>query len=180
MRFLDDFFPALVFFVVYKMFDIYWATFALIVGCGVQVLYMQLRYKKVQPIYWISFLLILVFGGATIMFRDPRFLEWKVSIINWVMGLAFLMSHLFKRTLIELLIQSKQQPSLPLLILRKLNFIWALFFLFLGTLNLYIAYHYSTSTWVNFKVFGIFGLTILFIIFQTIYLLILVKKNLHK
>ena len=176
MRFLDDFFPALVFFISYKFYGIYWATFALIIASALQVLYMQLRYKKVQPIYWISFLLILVFGGATILFRDARFLQWKVSIINWLMGAAFLLSHLFKRTLIELLISANQKVPLPLIILRKLNFIWGIFFLFLGTLNIYIAYHYTMSTWVDFKDFGIFGLTILFVVLQTIYLMYLMKK----
>ncbi len=176
MRFLDDFFPALLFFIVYKFYGIYWGTFALIIASGIQVLYMQLRYKKVQPIYWISFLLILIFGGATILFRDPKFLQWKVSIINWLMGCAFLLSHLFKRTLIELLISRNQPVPLPFIILRKLNFIWAMFFLFLGTLNIYIAYHFSMDLWVDFKVFGIFGLTILFIILQTAYLMYLMKK----
>lgn len=176
MRFLDDFFPALIFFIAYKIYGIYWGTFALIIGSGLQVLYMQLRYKKVQPIYWISFLLILIFGGATILFRDARFLQWKVSIINWVMGAAFLLSHFFKRTLIELLISAKQKVPLPLVVLRKLNFVWALFFLFLGTLNIYIAYHYSMNAWVDFKVFGIFGLTILFVVLQTVYLMFLMKK----
>ncbi len=176
MRFLDDFFPALLFFIAYKLYGIYWGTFVLIVACGVQVLYMQLRYKKVQPIYWISFILVLVFGGATIFFRDPKFLQWKVSIINWVMGGAFLLSHFFKRTLIELLMTRNQPIPLPLIIMRKLNFIWAIFFLFLGTLNLYVAYHYSMTAWVDFKVFGMFGLTLLFIVLQTVYLMYLIKK----
>lgn len=180
MRFLDDFLPFLFFFITYHLFGIYWATFVLIVGCGLQILYMQFRDKKVQPIYWISFWLVLIFGGATILFRDPRFLQWKVSIINWLMGSAFLLSHFLRRTLIEILIQSKQKVTLPLLILRKLNGMWGAFFLFLGTVNIYIAYHCSMNTWVNFKVFGVFGLTILFLILQTLYLMHSLKKNLRK
>lgn len=176
MRFLDDFFPAIIFFIIYKLYGIYWGTFSLIIASALQVVYMQIRYKKVQAIYWFSFLLILIFGGATILFRDPLFLQWKVSIINWLMGVAFLFSHFFRRTLIELLITAKQEVPLPLMILRKLNFIWAIFFLFLGTINIYVAYHYSMDAWVDFKVFGIFGLTILFIVFQTLYLMYLVKK----
>lgn len=177
MRFFNDFFPAILFFIVYKIYGIYWGTFTLIIASAVQVGYMQMRYKRVEPIYWISFFLILIFGGATILLHDPKFLQWKVSIINWLMGAAFLISHAFKRTLIELLMSRKQAVPLPLLILRKLNFIWGVFFLFLGSLNIYIAYHFSMNAWVDFKVFGIFGLTILFVIFQTIYLMYLIKKT---
>lgn len=179
MRLFDDFLPALIFLIVYKLSNIYWGTFALIVASALQVIYMQIRYKKVQPVYWFSFWLILIFGTATILFRDPRFLQWKVSIISWIMGASFLISYLFKRTLIEMIFASNMAVPIPLLILRRLNFIWALFFLFLGTLNIYIAYHCSLNTWVNFKVFGIFGLTIAFVILQTLYLMYLIK-NLNK
>lgn len=176
MRIVDDLFPALAFFIVYKIAGIYWGTFTLIVASALQILYMQLRYRQVKPLYWISFILILVFGGATILLRDPLFLQWKVSIINWLMGTAFLLSHFFKRCLLELFVSSTEQDRFPKGALRKLNFIWAAYFLFLGTLNIYVAYHYSMDTWVNFKVFGLFGLTILFVIVQSAYLFHLIKK----
>ncbi len=177
MRILDDFLPALLFFIVYKIWGIYWGTFALIVASALQILYFQLRDKHVKPMYWITFVIILLFGGATILFHDAMFLKWKVSIVNWAMGVAFLGSHLFKRCLLEIFVAQPEQHRFPTGALRKLNFIWALFFLVIGTLNIYIAYHYSTSVWVDFKVFGLFGLTILFLLLQSLYLVYLMKRR---
>lgn len=177
MRLLDDFFPAIAFFIVYKISGIYWGTFALILASALQILYFQMRDKHVKPMYWITFVIILLFGGATILFHDAMFLKWKVSIVNWSMGLAFLGSHFFKRSLLEIFVAQPEQQRFPEGALRKLNFIWGAFFLFIGTLNIYIAYHYSTDVWVDFKVFGLFGLTILFLILQSAYLIYLMKRG---
>jgi len=170
MRIFDDFFPALIFFLIYKFYDIYWATFALIVSSAVQLIYFQLKYKKIDTIYWVTFIFLLLFGGATIVLHDPKFLMWKVSIINWVCGVLFLMSHFFRKSLLEMLIKSHDREKFPAGSLKKINFMWGCFFLFLGTLNIFIAYHYSTTVWVDFKVFGILGLTLIFIILQAFYL----------
>lgn len=170
MRFLDDFFPALAFFIAYKFYGIYWGTFVLIVGCALQIIYFKFKYKKVEAIYWITFFGVLVFGGATILFRDPKFLMWKVSLANWLFGLAFLGSHFLQRSLLEIFLKEENVRQFPTGVVRKLNLMWGWFFLFVGTLNIYIAYHCTLNTWVNFKVFGIFGLTIVFIIIQGFYL----------
>jgi intracellular septation protein len=170
MRFLDDFFPALVFFIVYKIYGIYWGTFALIIGCAVQLIYLQVKYKKIETLYWITFFAILIFGGATIIFRDPKFLMWKVSLANWLFGTAFLGSHFFKKSLLEVFLKADDLKKFPPGVIRSLNHMWGWFFMLLGTLNIYIAYHYSLNTWVNFKVFGILGITLVFIIIQGVYL----------
>jgi intracellular septation protein len=177
MQFFNDLFPVIAFFIVYKVWGSYWGTFALIVASAIQLILMQIKQGFVKPMYWVSFLLILIFGGLTIFFRDPMFLKWKVSIINWLMGAAFLVSHFFKRTVLEIFVKQTDSTPLPVDVLRRINSLWGYFFLFLGTLNLYIAYHYSTNTWVNFKVFGIFGLTIIFVVLQTFYLLHLIKPR---
>lgn len=170
MRFLDDFFPALAFFIVYKFYGIYWGTFALIIGCALQIIYFLLRYKRVEKIYWITFIGILIFGGATILFRAPEFLMWKVSIANWLFGIVFLGSHFFKKTLLEIFLNDKDVSKFPAGTIRTLNHFWGWFFLILGTLNIYIAYYFPLNVWVNFKVFGIFGITIVFVLLQAVYL----------
>ena len=170
MRIFDDFFPALIFFIAYKIYGIYWATFTLIVASAVQLIYFQIKYKKIEPIYWATFIFLLIFGGATILLHDPKFLIWKVSLVNWFFGTLFLLSHFFSKCLLEFLIKAPERAKFPEGSLRKINLMWGWFFLFLGTLNIYIGYHYPTETWVNFKVFGILGLTIVFIIAQALYL----------
>ena len=180
MRIVDDLFPALAFFIVYKLWGLYWGTFTLIVASAIQILYMQLRYKKVERIYWISFWVILIFGGATIFFRDPAFLQWKVTLINWIMGGAFLLSHFFHRTLLECFVKQPEQERFPPGALRKLNCMWGVYLVILGTLNLYVARHYSLNTWVNFKVFGLIALTVLFVVLQSAYLFHLIKKSKEK
>ncbi len=177
MQMFNDMFPVLAFFIVYKIWGLYWGTFALIVASAIQIITMQIKHGSVKPMYWISFILILIFGGLTIFLHDPMFLKWKVSIINWFMGAAFLVSHYFKRTILEIFVKQADSNSLPTDILRKINSLWGFFFIFLGTLNIYIAYHYSTNTWVNFKVFGMFGLTIAFVFLQTAYLFHLIKSR---
>ena len=178
MQMFYDMFPVVAFFIVYKIWGLYWGTFALIVASAIQILLMQIKHGYVKPIYWLSFILILIFGSLTIFFHDPLFLKWKVSIINWLMGSAFLISHFFKKTVLEIFVkQADTAPALPGDILRKINSLWGVFFLFLGTLNIYIAYHYSTNTWVNFKVFGMFGLTLVFVFLQTAYLYYLIKSR---
>jgi intracellular septation protein len=177
MRFLDDFFPALVFFIVYKLYGIYWGTFALIIGCALQIIYFQIKYKKVEKIYWITFFGILIFGGATIIFRDPKFLMWKVSLANWLFGIVFLGSHFFKKSLLEIFLKAEDVKKFPAGTIRMLNHMWGWFFLILGTLNIYIGYYYPLNVWVDFKVFGMFGITIVFILIQAIYLHRKFKKH---
>ncbi len=177
MQMFNDLFPVVIFFIVYKIWGLYWGTFALIVASAIQILIMQIRQGFVKPIYWFSFVLILIFGGLTIFLHDPMFLKWKVSIINWLMGAAFLLSHFCKRTVLEIFVKQADTTPLPVDILRKINSLWGGFFLFLGTLNIYIAYHYSTNTWVNFKVFGMFGLTLVFVLLQSAYLYYLINSR---
>lgn len=169
MNILFDFFPLLIFFVVYKAYDIFVATGVLIATTIIQVAYTWIRHRHVQPMHLITLALVIVFGGATILLHDVMFLKWKVSIFNWCFGLAFLYTHFFgSKTLIEYLIAG--EINVPRTVWRKLNLIWTAYFVLMGFINLYIAYTFSTEIWVDFKVFGILGLTLLFIIFQSFYL----------
>ena len=101
--------------------------------------------------------LVVVFGGLTIWFHNETFIKWKPSVLYWVMGLAFWASQaMWRKNLLQALIGD--QLELPVRVWQRLNFAWIAFFAFMGLLNLYVAYSFSTDTWVSFKLFGGVGL----------------------
>jgi len=178
MKLIYDFFPLLIFFIAYKLTGIYVATGALIIAGAIQIGYLWLRHHRVELMHIITFLLVLIFGGITIILHDALYLKWKVSIANWLFGCAFLATQwIGRKTAIQFLFESstdkhgKHQPiDLPTTAWQRLNLMWSLYFMIIGCINIYIAYHYSTDTWVKFKVFGMLGLTIAFVIAQSGYL----------
>jgi intracellular septation protein len=169
MKFLYDFFPIVAFFIVYKIAGIYAATVCAIVVSALQVLVYYLRHRRFDKMQVMTLVIIAVFGGATLWAHDPTFIKWKVSVINWLLGLAFLFSQWFgKKNILQRMLESKIQ--LPATVWTKLNLFWVVYFLVIGSLNIYVAYQFSTDVWVNFKLFGVLGLTIIFVIIQGIYL----------
>ncbi|MCP3667812.1 MAG: septation protein A [Gammaproteobacteria bacterium] len=169
MKILTDFFPIILFFGAYQLYDIYVATAVAIVASFLQVIGEWLIHKKVPKMHLVTLLMLVVFGGLTLALRDPLFIKWKPTVINWLFGFCFLLSPLFiKQTLTEKLMS--QTVTLPVLIWKRLNNAWGLFFLALGILNLYVAFNYEESVWVNFKLFGMMGLTMGFIIAQAFYM----------
>ena len=169
MKFLFDLFPVILFFAAYKFADIYIATSVAIVATVGQIAWVHFRHGKVDKMLWVSLGLIVVFGGMTLILRDPTFIKWKPTILYWVFSLALLVSALaFRKNLIRSMLE--QQVILPESLWTKLNLAWVGFFAFMGSLNLYVAYHYSESDWVNFKLFGGMGLMFAFIIVQGILL----------
>jgi len=160
---LLEYTPLIIFFIFYKVFDIYWATGALIVLSALQIIIHFILKKPIPKRYWMFFTLITVFGGLTIFFHDDTFLKWKVSIINVFFALALLVSrYLFNNNIIKQFLQ--ESLTLPEKIWDKLNVAWASFFAFCGLLNWYIAFNFKQEIWVNFKVFGLTGLTFIFAI----------------
>jgi intracellular septation protein len=169
MRLLFDFFPVIAFFVAYKLSDIYVATGVIIAAVILQTSVQWIRHRKVSSMSLISGALVLVFGGLTLAIHDKAFIQWKVTIVNWLFAAAFLATLFFgERTLIERMLGENVQ--LERSVWRKLNIAWATFFLILGTLNLYVAYRFSEDFWVNFKLFGVLGLTLVFALGQGIWL----------
>lgn len=166
---LFDFFPVIIFFIFFKLYNIFVATGILMVASCVQIGYLYFRYKKVELKHVITLVLVLVFGGATIYFHDARFIQWKVSIINWIFGGILLISpYVLKKTAIEYLLSDDINLSKKVWI--RLNHMWGIFLLFMGFLNLYVMFNYSQDAWVNFKTFGFMILTIIFGILQSLYL----------
>lgn len=163
MHAIFEYLPLVIFFVFYKFGDLYWATGSLIVTSALQILYYVIKKQPIPKRNWIFFALIAVFGGLTIFFHDDAFIKWKVTIINALFAIALIVSNSFFN---KNLIKELMGESLPLPdeIWGKLNLAWAIFFLVCAILNIYIAYNFSLETWVNFKVFGLMGLTFTFAI----------------
>lgn len=145
------------------------ATIVVIVATAAQITWLLSRRQKVDMMLWVTFVLVVVLGGATIWFHNPTFIKWKPSALYWAMGLAFWISQtIFHKNLLQTLIG--QQLQLPVAVWQRLNFAWIAFFGLLGLLNLYVAYSFSISTWFTFKAFGVTGLMLLFMLAQGLYI----------
>ncbi len=169
MQILYDFFPILIFFIVYKFFGIYAATASAIIASFAQMVIFWIKHRKFEKLQVITFLLITVLGFTTIILHNPIFIKWKPTAINWVFALVFLSSHFIgKKTIVQYVMDKK--ITLPNEVWVKLNFSWVIFFIFVGALNLYVIYHYSTNAWVNFKLFGLLSISLVFALCQGIYL----------
>ena len=176
MKLLFDFFPILLFFIAYKFFNIYVATGVAIAATIVQVAISWFRSRKVESMQWVTLAIIIVFGGLTLYLHDEQFIKWKPTVINWLFGVAFLASQMFGRqTAIERMLGGNM--TLPSQIWRRLNLGWVLFFLSMGGANLYVMSYFDRDTWVNFKVFGMLGLTVVFVVLQSIYLARYIKET---
>ncbi len=180
MKLLFDFFPILLFFICYKFFGIYAATAVAMIASLVQVIFHRVKHLRYEKMHLISMSLIMVLGGATLFFHNPWFIKWKPTGIYWLSALVFLgSSFIGKKTVIQKMMEGN--VSLPPVIWGRLNAAWALFFVVMGALNIYVAYNYDTDVWVNFKLYGGAGFTLLFVFFQAIYLTKhVVEKDLEK
>jgi len=169
MKLLFDLFPVVLFFIAYKMYDIYTATAVIIVATIAQVSYVYFKEKKVEKIHIITLILILVLGGLTLILQDEAFIKWKPTLVNWGFALVFLGSHFIgSKPIIRRMMDAA--ISLPDPIWVRLSMMWIAFFIISGVTNLYVAFNYDTDTWVDFKLFGLMGMTIVFIIIQGFYI----------
>ncbi|OFZ68797.1 MAG: septation protein A [Betaproteobacteria bacterium RBG_16_58_11] len=188
MKILFDLFPIILFFAAFKLagsdpeqanalamsigyhadikqIPILIATAIAIIATFVQIGWVWFRHCKVDTMLWVSLGLIVVFGGATLWLHDPTFIKWKPTVLYWLFAVTLLVSdYVFKKNLISVMM--KGQVKLPSPVWRRLNLSWVLFFAGMGVLNLYVAFNYSESTWVNFKLFGFMGLMLVFIVLQ--------------
>jgi intracellular septation protein len=169
MKFLFDVFPVVLFFVAFKLYDIYVATAVAIAATVVQVSWLKLRGRRVDLMLWASLAIIVVFGGATLLLQDETFIKWKPTVLYWLFGAVLAGGVLgFRKNLIRTLLG--EQMRLPDQVWARLNWSWVAFFAFMGAANLYVAYNYSTDLWVNFKLFGGIGLMVAFVVAQSLVL----------
>jgi len=193
VKILFDLFPIILFFAAYQVGEknpesatawlatlgiplasgakpgVFLATVVAIAATFGQIAWVWLRQRKVDTMLWVSLVLIVVFGGATLLLHDETFIKWKPTVLYWLFALSLgLAPILFERNLIRLMME--KNVVLPDAVWSRLNLAWAAFFALMGIANLWVAMHYSTDAWVNFKMFGSLGLMLLFIIAQTLYL----------
>jgi intracellular septation protein len=169
MQLLTDFLPLIAFFVAFVVGDLYWATGTIIVAMALQIAYQWFRHRKVNKMLLISGALVAVFGGITLALRNPLFIQWKVTVVNWLFALAFLGSQLFgSKTFTERVMG--QAVELEPAVWRQLNTLWVINFAVIGALNLYVMYNYDVQIWVYFKTWGMIGLSVLMAVGQAIWI----------
>ncbi|MBU0653893.1 MAG: septation protein A [Gammaproteobacteria bacterium] len=196
MKFLFDFFPVALFFLVYKFFGdlpaswieaanqfplmalnqseprdaILMATLVIILATILQNALYFIMHRRFEKMHLITLGILLAFGTLTLFLKDPLFIKWKVSIINWAFAAAFIGSqYIGSRTPLVARMMSHAIQA-PAEIWKRANLMWAVFFAFMGVLNLIVAYSFSEDFWVDFKLFGVLGLTLVFVVVQAIYL----------
>lgn len=172
MQLLLEFAPLVAFFVAYKLGGIYTATAVLMVAMVVLLVINRLRTGKVTPLLAISTALVLVFGAVTLWLRDERFIQWKPTVFFWAIGLAFLASQWigakpFAQRLMEAAMVDLRVPDRAW---RQANLAWVAFYAAMGAANLFVARTFSEQIWVNFKAFGLTGITLVFVIAQSLWL----------
>ncbi|MBF0108549.1 MAG: septation protein A [Magnetococcales bacterium] len=167
---LFEFIPVLIFFLVYQFTDLVTATIALMVTMAIHAA-VEWRIKgKLERSRWLALGLVLLFGGATVFTRNPLFIQWKPTILQWILALVFLGSHFVGggKVVIRRLLEGK--VALPDAAWVRLNLGWVVFFFVTGGLNLWVAWTFSEEIWVRFKLFGLMGLTLVFVLLQAVYL----------
>ena len=177
MKFLYDLFPLLLFFAAFKFYDIYVATGAAIAASFLQVGYFWFKHRRFETMHLVTLAVIAVFGGLTLVLHDDTFIKWKPTLVYWILaGLMFGSQWFGDKTLIERMMSG--QIALPAFVWRRLNLSWGIFFALLGVANIYVAFYYGLelsaevrrNIWVDFKVFGSFGLTLAFAIAQAFFM----------
>jgi intracellular septation protein len=176
MQLLLDYIPIVIFIVAYFYKDIFFATGVLMIAMPVVLGLQWVMTKKLNRIYAASTALVLILGGFTLAFRNPTFLYWKPTVLNWAFALAFLGSQWigdkpFVKRMLGSAAKLEDEQWL------RLNLIWVVFFIFVGAVNIYVAYSFSEEFWVKFKLFGMLGITLVFVVIQSIWLTLMAQKN---
>jgi intracellular septation protein len=166
---LFEFLPIVVFVAVYYVWDIFYATAALMVTVVLQAGYLWAARKPITTQLKFTLWLSLIFGGLTLLLHDKTFIQWKPTIVNWAMAVALIGSQFWGRAnLIERMLGS--QLSLPDSVWARLNAGWAVGFFLAGAANLYVAYNFSEAFWVNYKLIGGFAITLVYVLISVTYL----------
>ncbi len=160
-----DLLPLVVFFAVYMIDGIYSATAALMAAMVLLIGYQWLRHRTVSKMLLISGALALVFGTITLVLRNPLFIQWKVTVVEWLFAAICLGSQFVgQKTVIERLMG--HAVELESRLWRQLNMTWVIVFFLIGALNLYVMYNFSEETWAYFKAFGVLAITALTLVGQ--------------
>lgn len=168
MQQLLEFIPLVIFFTIYKTCDIYTATASLIITSLIQLIYMWYKHKKIEKMQLVTTAMILVFGGLTIFTKNADFIKWKVTLVYSIFALILLVSQFLKKPVIKNILG--KEFNLPNITWNKINSAWAVFFIICAITNTYVAFNMPQDIWVDFKVFGLFGFTIIYTILTIVYI----------
>jgi intracellular septation protein len=169
LKFLFDLLPVILFFATFKVAGIFTATAVAIIATLAQISWVKWHHGKVDGMLLASGVIVVVFGGATLLLHDETFIKWKPTVLYWMFAIILSTAEIFwRKNLIRSMME--QQMTMPDAVWRTLNHAWAGFFAILGIVNLYVAFHYPTETWVNFKLFGATGLMLAFVVAQSLLL----------
>lgn len=174
MQSLLELAPLIAFFVAYSMGGIYVATAVLMGTMALLLVVDYVRTRTIPPMHGISALLVFLFGAATLILHNQRFIQWKPTVFFWLLSVALLGSMwIGKQTLVQRLLGKalEGQAQVPESTWRRLNMLWVVFYVALGALNLLVAFNTSEATWVKFKVIGLTALTLVFTAAQVAWLL---------
>jgi intracellular septation protein len=168
MQFLVDFFPLLLFFAAYLWQGIYVATGVAIIASVTQIVWIHWKHGRAGVVHWLSLVIIVLFGGATLILQDETFIKWKPTVLYGLFGSILAVGKVvFGRDLLAHLMKGM---VLPAAVWTRLTWAWVAFFAFMGAANWYVAFHFSLNTWVAFKVWGGTGLFVLFALLQGLWL----------
>lgn len=186
MKLLFDLFPVIFFFAAFKGAEhfpadalalaerllgdgvtattapVFLATVTAIAATFLQIGWLKMKRAKIEPMLWISLAVIVVFGGLTLWLRNEMFIKWKPTILYWIFSSILLWGSFTGRNFIRILM--KNAVEMPDAAWSKLQTMWIVFFIVVGVLNLIVAYSFPTEIWVNFKLFGLISLTLIFTI----------------
>lgn len=144
--------PLLAFFISYQLYDIYIAVGTLMVVSVIALLLSYFTKRTVSRSQWLMLGVALVFGGLTLAFQDKRFIMYKPSIVQWLIAIAIIVSHILKKPLLKLVFG--KILDLPHRLWWKVSVFWSVYFVVSGIVNIYVANTMSEAAWINFKVFG--------------------------
>src|SRR5512141_841071 len=139
MKLLFEFLPLILFFVAFKWQGIYIATAVAITAAVLQFAWMKLRGRSISTMQWISLGVIVVFGGATLLLHDDRFIRWKPTVLYWACAATLLVGRVFFNAIWLQKVMPKEELVLPEFVWLRLTWAWIVFFLAMGCLNLYVA-----------------------------------------
>jgi intracellular septation protein len=166
MKVFFDLFPVILFFVAFKLSDIFIATATAIGATIAMIIYSKVRHGKVEKMLMINGLVISILGGITLLLHDKTFIMWKPTVLYWLFaGALFISNVFFKKNLIRQMMDKMLNP--PETVWNKLNLVWVVFLIALGFLNIYVFKNYDEDTWVNFKLFGVTSMMFIFMMVQT-------------
>lgn len=176
MKFLFDLFPIILFFGTFKIWNVFVATAVAIAATIVQVAWVAFRHRKVDALLWMNLAMIVLFGGATLVLHNQKFVQWKFTAVYWFFTVGLLVARYgFRKNFIRTMMG--EQLALPDGVWDKLNVAWALFFFALGAVNLWVVANFTAAQWFNFKIYGSLGAMVVFIVLQSLWLAKYMKEE---